>query len=86
VSETGNVWPLQEAKNKLNEVIEKALREGPQIVTWRGKEVAVVLSKDEFEQLLAPKEDLASFLARSPLAGLELDLERDASSARDVEL
>ena len=80
------VWPLQEAKNKLSEVVEKALREGPQIVTRRGKKVAVVLSTEEYERLTAPQEDLATFLARSPLGGVELELERDTSPARDVEL
>ena len=29
-------WQLQEAKQKLSEVIEKALQEGPQVVTRRG--------------------------------------------------
>lgn len=80
------IWPLQEAKNKLSEVVEKAVREGPQIVTRRGKRVAVVLSKEDYERLTAPREDLASFLARSPLAGLELDLKRDTTPARDIEL
>jgi hypothetical protein len=31
------VWPLQEAKNKLSEVIDRAAKGGPQVVTRHGK-------------------------------------------------
>jgi prevent-host-death family protein len=30
------IWQLQDAKNKLSEVIERALRQGPQLITRRG--------------------------------------------------
>ena len=43
-------WQLQEAKNRLSEVVDLALEEGPQIVTRHGKEVAVVIAKDEFDR------------------------------------
>ncbi len=29
-------WQLQEAKNKFSEVIDKAIKDGPQVVTRRG--------------------------------------------------
>jgi prevent-host-death family protein len=79
------VWQIQEAKNKLSEVVEKALDSGPQILTRRGTEIAVVLSYSEYRQLKRKQTPLSEFFRRSPLEGL--DLERDRSPARpDPEL
>ena len=80
-------WQLQEAKNKLSRVIEDAIHRGPQIITRRGTEVAIVLSMDEYRKITARKEKLSEFFSQSPLAGIDLDLTRDTSAARqDVEL
>ena len=79
-------WSLQDAKNKFSEVARRARSEGPQFVTRHGREEVVVIAIEDYRRLTAPREDLASFLRRSPLAGVELDLERDTSLARDVEL
>jgi prevent-host-death family protein len=40
-------WQLQEAKNKLSKVIDDARTSGPQSITVRGKETAVVLSAED---------------------------------------
>lgn len=74
------VWQIQEAKNKLSEVVERAIESGPQILTRRGAEVAVVLSYPEYLQLKRKQVPLSEFFRRSPLG--ELDLERDRSPAR----
>jgi prevent-host-death family protein len=74
------VWQIQEAKNKLSEVVEGALEEGPQILTRRGIEVAVVLSFSEYQEMKKKQTSLLEFFQRSPLA--ELDLERDRSPVR----
>jgi antitoxin Phd len=74
------VWQIQEAKNKLSEVVEGALEEGPQILTRRGVEVAVVLSFSEYQQMRREKTSLFEFFQDSPLE--ELDLERDRSPVR----
>ncbi len=37
-----STWQLQEAKNKLSEVIRRAREEGPQTITVRGEEAAVI--------------------------------------------
>ncbi|WP_293174696.1 type II toxin-antitoxin system Phd/YefM family antitoxin [Oceanithermus sp.] len=79
-------WSLQDAKNKFSELARRAEAEGPQFVTRHGRAAVVVVSIEEYRRLAAPKEDLVSFLSRSPLAGAELDLERDASPARELEL
>ena len=46
-----DTWQLQVAKARFSEVIDKALSEGPQIVTRRGKEEAVVVSIATFRDL-----------------------------------
>lgn len=74
------VWQIQEAKNKLSEVVEEAIESGPQILTRRGLEVAVVLSYPEYLQLKRKQAPLSEFFQRSPLA--DLDLERDRSPVR----
>lgn len=77
------VWQLQEAKNKLSEVVEEALRHGPQVITRRGKESAVVLSYAEYRRILLNQQKLSDFFRDSPLAGVPLDLARDNSPLRD---
>lgn len=80
------VWPLQEAKNKLSELIDRAAKGGPQVVTRHGKRVAVVLSASEYDRLRRPRKTLFEFLRSAPTAGLKLRIERDRSPGRTVEL
>lgn len=78
-----HTWQLQEAKNKFSRVVENALNSGPQIITRRGVEVAIVLSYAEYQKMLASRRRLSEFFRESPLVGVELDLTRDTSDARD---
>ena len=81
------VWQLQEAKNKLSELVDEAISGGPQVITRRGEEVAVVISSREYHELTSGQQSLIDFLRSSPLVGLDLDLGRDKSAVRrDVEL
>lgn len=81
------VWQIQEAKNKLSEVVEEAIHHGPQVISRRGAEVAVVLSYEEYRTLKKSRTNLAQFLLESPLRGSNLDLERDRRPAgRDIDL
>lgn len=76
-------WQLQEAKNKFSEVVEGAINDGPQVVTRRGVETAIVLSYAEYRKMLLGGQKLSEFFRRSPLVGVDLDLERDRSPSRD---
>ncbi len=80
------IWQLQEAKNKFSQVVNEALVKGPQVVTRRGEEVVVIISKEEYGCLKKSQSNLSEFFRRSPLVGVELDLERDRTYPRDVEL
>ena len=79
-------WQLQDAKNRFSEVVDNAMREGPQVVTKRGKEAVVVISIDEYRKIQQPKDSLIDFFQSSPLSEIELDIDRDKSPAREVEL
>ena len=80
-------WQLQEAKNKLSQVVDDAVRDGPQVITRHGVEVAIVLSFAEYQKMIASKGKLSAFFRDSPLVGAELDLTRDSSDVRrDLDL
>ncbi|MBL4902195.1 MAG: type II toxin-antitoxin system Phd/YefM family antitoxin [Desulfocapsa sp.] len=81
-----NHWQLQEAKNKFSRLVEKVQHEGPQVVTKHGKDVAVVLSVEEYRKLIKPKKNLVTFFQNSPLANTTLDLNRNKELPRDIEL
>jgi prevent-host-death family protein len=59
-------WQLQQARTKLAELIRLAAIEGPQVVTYRGADRAVVLSADEYYRLSAARPNFAQFLLSGP--------------------
>ena len=91
-------WSVSEAKAKLSEVLARA-RKGPQVIESRGEEVAVVISKRDFDRLQAasekpapsPMQQWLDWVARlKGRADLELELpprrvEAERPSAFDVE-
>ena len=65
-------WPVQDAKARFSEFLEKCLTEGPQMVTRRGTEAAVLVPADEWRRLQASarpslKELLLSEQARADI-------------------
>ena len=44
-------WQLQDAKNRLSEVVRKATDEGPQVITLRGDDAVVVVAVDQYARL-----------------------------------
>jgi prevent-host-death family protein len=46
-------WPIQDAKARFSEFLETCLAEGPQMVTKRGSEAAVLVPVDEWRRLKA---------------------------------
>lgn len=88
----GRTWQLQEAKNKLSEVVSRAQTEGPQTITVRGKEVAVVVSLEEHRKAREGKEPekkektLLDVLLNSPLRGSGVVIERRDDYGRDIDL
>ncbi len=73
---TGNPvsWQVQEAKNRFSEVIEQALRHGPQVVTRHGKPVVHVVSVADSAATTRPTDDgFATYLLSAPHVPEESD-------------
>jgi antitoxin Phd len=48
-----STWPVQDAKARFSEFLDACLAEGPQLVTRRGAETAVLVPVDEWRRLQA---------------------------------
>jgi antitoxin Phd len=79
-------WQVQETKARFSDLLRAAASSGPQQITICGRAAAVVLSSEDYERLCAPKPSLVECLRNSPWTGVELDIERDRSLAREVDL
>jgi antitoxin Phd len=66
---------VQTAKQRFSELVERAVHEGPQIVTRYGKPVVAVLDIDEYRRLLGAPMDFKEFLLSIP-KGDDLEIER----------
>ena len=68
-----HTWPVQDAKARFSEFLDACLVEGPQMVTRRGAEAAVLVPVDEWRRLQSAarpslKQLLLSAHARSDVA------------------
>ena len=48
-----SVWPVQDAKARFSELLEACIADGPQVVTKRGVDTAVLVPVDEWHRLRA---------------------------------
>ena len=82
-------WQLHTAKAKVSEVFRLALTKGPQRITRQGKEGVVMISDQQYRRLTVKShqpKSIVQFFRESPLVGVELDLERDKDTGRDMDL
>lgn len=79
-------WQLQTAKAQLSDLVKQAQCKGPQAISVRGAVAVIVISQEEYQALSAPKVTLVTFMQKSPLMGLELNLSRNQSKTRDTDL
>jgi antitoxin Phd len=79
-------WKLEDAKARFSEVVRLAATRGPQLVTVRGKEAAVILSPSEFQRLqpTRKKKPLVDFLQELRLG--DIPLVREIDRGRDTVL
>lgn len=78
-------WKLQDAKTKFSQLVEDAVKNGPQFVTRRGKEAVVVISTDEFEKLTSEKPSFKEFLLSCPKINDDFEFERQKDDSRHIE-
>ena len=79
-------WSVAEAKAKFSEVIDRAMSQGPQTITRKGRTAAVIVGADEWQRKTARVGNLAEFFAASPLRGSGLRLLRRRSRRRKIRL
>ncbi len=79
-------WQLQEAKNRFSEVVDEALKHGPQTVTRHGREVVVIVSAEEYRRLKQPKGSLLKCLQVPAEYAVDLDVSRSRDLPRAVDL
>ena len=79
-------WTVASAKAHLSELIERALSEGPQTITRRGRAAVVVVATQAWERRNRRAGSPTDFFARSPLAGSGLVIERVRDAPRDLAL
>lgn len=79
-------WQLQEAKNRFSEVVDEALAHGPQTVTRHGREVAVIVSVEEYRRLKQPKGSLLKCLQVPAEYAVDLDVVRSLDLPRKTAL
>src|ERR1700736_5421939 len=79
-------WAVAEAKARFSELIDRALADGPQTITRKGRKAVVVVAAEEWQRKTKRKGNLAEFFAASPLRGSGLKLRRSRDLPRKIRL
>jgi antitoxin Phd len=83
---TQQEWQLQAAKAQFSQVVNRAINNGPQLVTKAGQPAVYVISAELFEREFSHTKDRKAILLSSPHRDTELDLSRDQEEGREVTL
>lgn len=67
-------WPVQDAKARFSELLETTLSEGPQLVTKRGVEAAVLVPIEEWRRLRRAARPSLKELLLSDAARLDMPI------------
>ena len=67
-------WPVQDAKARFSEFLDTCLSDGPQMVTRRGAEAAVLVPADQWQRLQAAARPSLKQLLLSDQARADLPL------------
>ena len=59
-------WALQDAKSRFSAVVNKTCKDGPQIVTRRGKPVAVLISYSDYSRIDPTRKTAVDILLGGP--------------------
>jgi len=75
-------WPLRKARNHLRDVIDRALDQGPQRITFHGKQAVIVVSEEEWNRRIGTRQTFGDWLAESPLSSDDRPPKRIAAAIR----
>jgi antitoxin Phd len=68
------VWQVYDAKARFSELLDAALKDGPQVVTRRGVETAVLVPIDEWKRLRGEKRETIKDILLDPNGPHDLDI------------
>lgn len=78
-------WRMREAKARFSELLRKSLAEGPQIVTYRGVEAAVVVPIEQWRRMeRSTRRDIKGWLLAPEARTETLVPPRDQSARRPL--
>ena len=76
------IWPVQEAKARFSEMLQACLNEGPQLVSRRGSEAAVLVPIEQWRRLQAAARPSLKGLLLSDEARADLNIPPRGSHKR----
>jgi antitoxin Phd len=85
MTEPVRTWQLKDARAHFSTLVDKAIGDGPQIVTRHGKKAVVVVSIEEWMRHERRRGDLVDFFANSPLREAGIEIERQRDYPREIE-
>jgi len=78
------IWPVQDAKARFSEFLDTCLEDGPQIVSRRGAEAAVLVPIGQWRKLQAASQPSLKDLLLSDTARADLDIPSRGNRRRRV--
>ena len=75
-------WPVQDAKARFSEMLDACLKDGPQLVTRRGTEAAMLVSVAEWKRLTAEARPSLKALLMSDIGRTELNIPARGQATR----
>lgn len=69
-----NTWPVQDAKARFSELLDSCVKEGPQLVTRRGEETAVLVPIAEWRRVVSAARPSLKALLLSDVGRGALDM------------
>jgi antitoxin Phd len=80
-----HIWPVQEAKARFSEFLDTCLEDGPQVVSRRGTEAAVLVPISQWRKLQAASQPTLKDLLLSDTARADLDIPPRGHRSRRVQ-
>ena len=78
-------WNIQTAKNKFSELINCAMTGKPQMITKNGKPAVYIISIEDYEAM-TKKKDVKELLMTSPHKDLDIKLQRQIDTGREISI
>ena len=85
MAEPARTWQIKDARANFSALVDRAISDGPQIVTRNGKKAVVVVSIEEWTRRERRNGDLVEFFANSPLREERIEIKRQRDYPREIE-